>query len=199
MEFKRLVPLLAIVVSLFWFAANAKTASSSCIVAEVTGPASITVSFTAGHTYSLKISSPATQIFETASSSYTETAFIPAGVYVAVLDESVDCAQGFNPGDARINGQPGDRLAVYCNNTANPKNLGVILVDNKGKGFSELKFNYDALKAAGQSGVTTKDGLGNTVQAFMTGNNTFYVAWTAGQYGANGVDIFAKAAGCIFQ
>ena len=202
MKLKHLLPLLAIVLSLFWFVGSAQPAHASCVVTELRGPGSGVFSYVEGRSYSIKLQVQGfDETFSIGTAPYTgsDPVSVPAGVYIAFLDNDGVCGPFFNPGDARLNGQPGDRLAVYCNNTAKPANLGVILIDNTGTGFSELKFNFDAVKAAGKAGLTLKDGLGNAVRAYHTGANTFYVAWVSGQYGANGIDIFAKAVGCIFK
>src|SRR5262245_40044066 len=56
----------------------------------------------------------------------------------AKIDIAPSCGPGggqfFNPGDGRINPQPGDRIAVYCNNTR-PPTIGIYGIDPQGRGI----------------------------------------------------------------
>jgi hypothetical protein len=103
----------------------------------------------------------------------------------------------FAPGDARINGQAGDRIALYCNTTAKPPTLGVILIDDQGKGFLGLAFDYAKLKAAGTQGLSASSG-GNKVTAVADGSGNIFATWV-GQFGANGQKDFAKLITCNYQ
>jgi len=103
--------------------------------------------------------------------------------------------QFFDPKDGRINGQPGDRVVVYCNQ---PDQIAVYGVDNNGNGFELAAFSNRDVVAAGQSGVTKNLGATGTVSLMGTAQGNFWLAWNGGSYGANGQGNFAKAFTCAF-
>lgn len=109
----------------------------------------------------------------------------------------------FNPGDKRVDGHPGDRIAVWCNTTATPPNIVVYGVGdnatNGSHGFWLATFNNADLLKAGKAGITKNAGAGNgTVSAMQDGSGNFYVAWNGGIFKATGQGDFAKSFSCKF-
>jgi hypothetical protein len=110
----------------------------------------------------------------------------------------------FNPGDGRIDGRPGDRIAVWCNTTATPPNIVVYGVGdnatNGSHGFWLGTFNNADLLKAGKAGLTKNAGAGNgTISAMQDGHGNFYVAWNGGIFKATGQGDFAKSFSCTFS
>lgn len=102
---------------------------------------------------------------------------------------------GFNPIDNRIDGRPGDRIAVYCE----PDALTVYGVGNDSKGFLLASFSKVELQDAGVEGVFKDVGANGTISASMDDQSNFWVAWTGGQFGASGQGDFAKGGVCAFS
>jgi len=105
----------------------------------------------------------------------------------------------FDPGDIRVDGQPGDRLAVYC---PSDKQLQVIGIGANGKGAGVAVFNPADVIAAGKAGLSvplksyadpTVD-LGRvTVQMTLNdGVTSIYIAWNGGILNATGQGDFKK-------
>jgi len=105
----------------------------------------------------------------------------------------------FDPGDIRVDGQPGDRLAVYC---PSDKQLQVIGIGANGKGAGVAVFNPADVIAAGKAGLSvplksyadpTVD-LGRvTVQMIVNdGVTSIYIAWNGGILNASGQGDFKK-------
>lgn len=90
----------------------------------------------------------------------------------------------FNPGDSRVDPQPGDRLAIYCN--LPPGSIDVWGVDEESKGFRLATFTLDELKAAGLAGVYKTVDPNGTISISDDGQGNFWAAWNGGQYNATG-------------
>jgi hypothetical protein len=122
-------------------------------------------------------------------------------LFWTITDEGSDCqpAQFFNPGDARSDGRPGDRIVVYCNTSANPPTLDVWGVTNDSKGHRLYKFNFADLVAAGSKGILRKVEPLGSVFARVDANNNFVVQWFGGPAGATGTKDFAKSFTCDFK
>jgi hypothetical protein len=104
----------------------------------------------------------------------------------------------FNPNDSRVDGRPGDRLAVYCDPAATPPSVDVYGVEDNSKGVFLATFNNVDLLKAGPKGITKSvDGLG-TISMMQDGDNRFYVAWNGGQFRATGQGDFSKSFTCNF-
>ncbi len=103
----------------------------------------------------------------------------------------------FTPGDGRINGRPGDRIAAWCNTSGEHAGLlDVYGVDDRGKGFQLTTFNLPDVVAAGSKGITKDLGPTGSVSASSNGQGDFWVAWNGGSFGANGSGDFAKGLNC---
>ncbi|MCC7447744.1 MAG: hypothetical protein IT324_10020 [Anaerolineae bacterium] len=146
----------------------------------------------------------------TATSSGTATVFVadsgPAGgtriatVYVCPPSNS-NRVTWFNPGDNRVNGWAGDRIAVYCNTA--PKapdvpNVDVWGMDNSGKGTRLARVIYTDLVAAGTNGLALNLGANGTIFIGVAANGTtLWAAWQGGPYNATGKGDFAKVVSCL--
>jgi hypothetical protein len=98
--------------------------------------------------------------------------------------------------DGRVDPNPGDRLAIWCNK--GQQIMDVWGVDNESRGWRLAIFTARELAAAGPGGVTkTTRGLG-VVSASMDQQGYIWVAWNGGAFGANGRDSFAKSLNCHF-
>jgi hypothetical protein len=105
----------------------------------------------------------------------------------------------FDPGDIRVDGWAGDRLAVYCPSN---KQLQVIGIGANGKGAGVAVFDPKDLIAAGKAGlslplksyVDPNVDLGRvTVQMILNdGVTSFYIAWNGGILNATGQGDFKK-------
>jgi hypothetical protein len=103
----------------------------------------------------------------------------------------------FNPNDGRVDPRPGDRLAIYCNTTANPPTIGVYGIRDDSRGVFLATFNVRDLLRARR--ITRALGSLGTLNAIaIDANGNFYIAWTGGPYGATGQGIWAKAFNCRF-
>jgi hypothetical protein len=96
----------------------------------------------------------------------------------------------FDPKDSRIDGRPGDRLVVYCNQ---PDTIVVYGVDNSGKGFELTTFSNQAVRTAGSQGMTKSFGSNGTVSISSDSKGNFWLAWNGGPYGN-----FSKGFSCNF-
>jgi hypothetical protein len=103
----------------------------------------------------------------------------------------------FNPNDGRVDPRPGDRLAIYCNTTANPPTIGVYGVRDDSRGVFLATINVRDLLRARR--ITRSLGSLGTLNAIaIDANGNFYIAWTGGPYGATGQGIWAKSFNCRF-
>lgn len=105
--------------------------------------------------------------------------------------------------DGRVNGQPGDRFAVYCSATS----MTVYGVAPDSSGFLVANISFADVVKAGAAGFNaSKDGLG-TLSVSVDGGNTFYMAWNGqitskgGNFYADGSvkNGFAKQFSCAFR
>jgi hypothetical protein len=86
----------------------------------------------------------------------------------------------FDPGDDRVDPRPGDRLAAYCNTTANPLSINVYGVEDDGKGVFLTTFNnVDLLKAGPKGIIKSVNGLG-TVSMMQDAATIFMSPGTVG-------------------
>ncbi len=131
----------------------------------------------------------------------------PAGTVLTLNVSNGQTASGpctstatwFNPGDGRVDAKPGDRIALYCDQTS--RALIVYGVRNDSTGFYQGRFAYKDLLAAGKNGLSVNNGTNGVVSASTDGKGNFWVAWNGGQYGANGRPDqgFAKGIACTFN
>ncbi len=140
----------------------------------------------------LTIESPAGNGFSKQTVYSTEGAC--AGL--STLSKSSSEPQFFTPGDGRIDGKAGDRVAVYCNPSED--RLVVYGVDDSGKGFYLTTFSHSALVVAGSQGLTKHLGITGDVSLSGDGKGTYWLAWNGGPYRANGQGDFPKKFSCIF-
>lgn len=108
----------------------------------------------------------------------------------------------FDPGDNRINPLPGDRLAIYCNQTPVEHQVVIYAVDNDSNGFLLGTFSNGQIISAGPSGIQKNlgvTGLLTVTGKLSNGVSYFWVTWNKGQYGGNGQGIWAKAVQCTFS
>jgi len=103
--------------------------------------------------------------------------------------------QYFNPGDGRVNGAPGDRIAVYCNPAESLEVWGIV----DSQGFPLAVFEREALMIAGLRGVEKDAGSNGKVSASVDTQGNFWVAWNSEAHGANGQGDFAKDGVCVFE
>jgi len=104
----------------------------------------------------------------------------------------------FNPEDGRVDGRPGDRIAVWCNPASKPPNVDVFGVDTQGGGFHLATFVIADLIAAGPKGMTVNLGETGTVSAMIDDQNNLYIAHNGGSQNATGQGDFAKSIHCNF-
>jgi hypothetical protein len=103
----------------------------------------------------------------------------------------------FNPNDGRVDPRPGDRLAIYCNTTANPPTIGVYGIQNDSRGIFLATINVRDLLRVRR--ITRALGsLGRLDAIAVDANGNFYFAWTGGPFGATGQGIWAKSFRCVF-
>jgi len=105
----------------------------------------------------------------------------------------------FDPGDLRVDGWAGDRLAVYC---PNDKTIGVIGIGANGNGAGVAVFNVAQVIQAGKPGwsaplrsfVDPKVDLGVVSIQIMPGDGvtSIYIAWNGGILNATGQGDFKK-------
>ena len=98
--------------------------------------------------------------------------------------------------DGRVDGRPGDRIAIYCKTDTNT--LEVWGIDRSGNGFLAALFDYYAVVGAGSAGVTRYIGINGSISASVDSQNNFWVAWNGGQYNATGQGDFAKGFHCDY-
>jgi hypothetical protein len=139
----------------------------------------------------------------------------PDGTTIDIKDQSkaliisVKCRGNattwFTPGDDRIDGQPGDRLAVYC--ALGEGKLIVWGVRPDSTGYLLASFQYRDIVAAGPKGLSKSGGKnGGVISVSVDGKNNFWVAWNGqvdtprGSFYADGQPDhgFAKGFNCMF-
>ncbi len=107
----------------------------------------------------------------------------------------------WNPNDARVDGRPGDRIAVYCNtNTTgtNANTIGVYGILNNGEGKFLTAFKYSDVVKAGGKGITRSVEPLGTVYISVNDKTNFYVKWMGGPADATGMGDFRKWFTCDF-
>ncbi len=105
----------------------------------------------------------------------------------------------WSPGDPRINGQPGDHEAMYCNpGTLRSGTLGIILINQDSTGGPEVKFPYLMLVDAYPHQVSKDVGSSGIVTASMDLHLNFHVHLFGGPFHANGQGDNAKDGSCAF-
>jgi hypothetical protein len=114
------------------------------------------------------------------------------GQVIATSSGGLEGTQFFNPGDARMDPRPGDRIAVYCNQ----KNQVVVYGINDGEsadrsGFLLAVFKVNDVRAAGDNGMTKNLGENGTVSISLM-KGWYWVSWNGGKFGATGTDTFTK-------
>lgn len=135
----------------------------------------------------------------------------PSGDTILFTVTDLSCAapssQGavtfFDPGDGRVDGKPGDRLAVWCNTDEDPQNIVVYGIgdqSNGSHGFFLIKVTPEKVEANSESIRTFDAGTGNgTVSIEGDGKGDFYIAWNGGIFHATGQGPFAKTVYCDFD
>ncbi len=104
----------------------------------------------------------------------------------------------YNPGDPRINGQPGDHEAVYCNpGTLRTGTLAVIPINLDSTGGPEVKFPYLTLIDAYPDEVSKDFGSSGVVRVSMDLDLNFHVRLFGGPFHANGQGDNAKYGSCL--
>jgi hypothetical protein len=103
----------------------------------------------------------------------------------------------FNGGDNRVDGKPGDRVAIYCNPTGSHPYIDVwgILDDSTGKRLGW--FDYATLKAHNGGGSITSN-MG-TVNIAVYPDKKVVVQWFDGPAYADGHGDFRKIVTCDFS
>ncbi len=110
--------------------------------------------------------------------------------------QNVVAPQWFNPNDGRIDGKPGDRLVVWCNQ---PDQLVVYGVSDDSKGFLLSVFSNKAIRAAGPNGLTKSLDQFGKLSVSEDSQGNFWLAWNGGIFKATGKEPFAKGFNCQFQ
>jgi hypothetical protein len=146
-------------------------------------------------------STPHTLPVGTVVSGIMSDGFAPQAFTVTIPACGAGGGATWNPGDARVDPRPGDRVAVYCNidpNGPNPNTIGVygILDDGTGKFLTAFKVS-DIVKAGGRGITRSVEPLG-TVIISVSGGNSFYVKWLGGPADATGQGDFRKRFTCDF-
>ncbi len=106
----------------------------------------------------------------------------------------------FDPGDSRVSGGAGDRIAVYCNaapSAPDVPNVDVWGMDSTGKGMRLARVFYADLVAAGKKGLTLNLGANGVVYIGVAADGTtLWAAWQGGPYNATATGDFAKVLSC---
>jgi hypothetical protein len=130
----------------------------------------------------------------------------PATLFASCASVPLAAATACGFGDGRVDGKCWDRIAVYCNTSANPPNLDVWGIDTTSKGFRLTTFPFSDIAAAGPRGLTKNLGSLGKVSVMVDANNSFWVAWNgkvsvpSGSFIADGQPNhgFAKGFQCNF-
>lgn len=192
--------LVAVIATLFTVTA-VRPAAAACTVLDIADGQTGTFTFVQGHSYTITITSLGSTISYTAIAPFSgsQTISAPNPGRITIVDNSGDCGSGifWNPGDSRVNPQPGDRIAVYCNLSA-PQTVGVYGIDSKGKGIFLANVSLSDITNAGEGGFVKNLGNKGTVFVGVGADGTsFWAAWQ-GPYGANASGAFAKEFTCSF-
>jgi hypothetical protein len=179
-------PLSPVLVTVVNFSGFPPIVGSGIGTADISGSYSITVSHSAavGSLVGVFVSDP-----------------ISTGSPPQTVPACVAGFQGFNPGDARVAGRPGDRVVVYCNTNTTGANANTIVVfgvldDSQGKFLTS--FNVADVRKAGGKGITRSVEPLGTVYISLSGTNSFYVKWMGGPADATGTGDFRKRFTCDF-
>ncbi len=157
-------------------------AGSTGNIMNVTGPttAVITRSFTGKWNTPQAPGTPVTVTWQGVSN---VTGVVNITDTATVADCMVSTAQFYNPNDGRVDPHPWDRLAIWCNTSANPPTLDIWGVGNDSKGFRLLRLVFADLAKTGNLSRSTGR-LGNLLITVDAQNN-FTVVWR-GQVSAPG-------------
>ncbi len=106
--------------------------------------------------------------------------------------------EGFNPDDGRVEGDPTDRLVIYCDAEWREFEVWGIRPDSSGYRLTIFVFD-DLTEVAGRAVLqTARDG--SRIAAVIDRTlPIFTVQWFDGPYNANGVPPFAKRFRCPFE
>jgi hypothetical protein len=105
----------------------------------------------------------------------------------------------FNPNDGRVDPQPGDRLAVWCNLKPETSTLDIWGVANDSTGFRLATLKFSDILAAGKAGLTKNLGKNGTLSISVDEQNNFWASWQGGPFGATGLRPWAKGFKCNFS
>jgi hypothetical protein len=94
--------------------------------------------------------------------------------------------------DGRIDGNAGDRIAIYCRRTGRIEVWSI----NESQGRFLVEFNHAVVDAAGRAGLTVKVGNLGTVNIGGDGHGQYWASLYGGPYHATGTGDFAKVFHC---
>ncbi len=112
-----------------------------------------------------------------------------------VPEPAQELPQWFNPGDGRVNGQPGDRLVVDCDEDR----IIVYGVNDESLGFLLAAFSNEEVLAAGPAGIYVDLGEEGVLSISGDGVGNFWAAWNGGKFNATGQGDWAKGFHCDFS
>ena len=190
---------LTAVFATFFTVTAARPAAAACTVASFTGPGRFSFNLIVGHSFTLFEDGVA--VFSGVADVSSLSLLLPGQTFV-VVDNSADCNGGgtfFNPGDGRVEPQPGDRVVVYCNTSANLPTLDVWGVTDDSQGHELYQFSFANLRRGGAKGIWKRVEPLGSVFASVDANNQFVVQWFGGPAGATGSKDFAKSFTCDFK
>lgn len=101
----------------------------------------------------------------------------------------------YTPTDGRINGNAGDRIAIYCRRTGRIEVWSI----NDSQGHFLVEFNHDAVNAAGKDGFRVTVGGQGVVTINGDGHGQYWVALYGGPFNATGTGDFAKIFNCYVK
>lgn len=118
---------------------------------------------------------------------------------IVATGSCVTGATWFNPGDGRAAPLPGDRIAVYCDQTT--ATVIIYGVKEDSTGFLLGSFKASALLAAGPTGLSLDKGAEGVISAASDEQGNLWIAWNGGSYKADGQvgHGFAKGLNCQFK
>jgi hypothetical protein len=93
-------------------------------------------------------------------------------------------------GDGRVKSNCAERLAIYCDATANPPSITIWGVGPDSKGFKLTTINFDDILNAGPNGTSKQINNKGTVSVSVDAQNNFWFAWN-GQVNVNGNSFYA--------
>lgn len=193
----RFLAMSAFILTLF---AVVRPAQASCQISSGSfGPSGGTTAFSvpAGHTYLFVFTGVSNGSFSLIGPVNAVISASSGPINWALIDLSSDCKVDvtfFNPGDARLDPRPADRLAVYCNSTT----LDVWGVGNDSRGRRLIIFSLADVIAAGAAGLQQSLGSDGIIAVGYYGQNIFGVSWLGGPLNANGQGDFRKTVTCAF-